>query len=512
MDLFKSVGSFIQSFTGLVSTPAFVSQAVKQDIGKPPVYPTPNTMAFINAYNTNATIYTIINYISKKFGNIPRYTYSIEDEQSEKSLKWTMRSNVVHLKMIKKLLTKAYGETTIKPDITPEGRLARLTDRPNDRQGQSSYYSDVCLFYTLTGEAFIELNRGNITDENGQLLDDDIIMKMPVLEKIVRPSQWVNPVPSKDNIDEVLYYRFEKYPGQFVNIPKVNMIHWKDTNPNYDGAQGTHLRGQSALLAGLKLLTQDNSATDASVAMQQNQGAKGILYSEAQANPTPVQSSQIQGVIDDKVNSTSRKGAVGFLGGSKYGYLDMGQTSIDMQLIAAQQQVFVRLCNLFGIPPAIFLTETTYENLQEAGKSLLTNKVLPACCSFRDEENRVLLPSFGLDPAVYTTDIDATVITELSEDMTALSQQLAISVWKSMNEKREAMGDERMDDPNMDLILVPNNLVSLDDLVINDGLNSFTSNSGNSNSDNTGGAKPGLYEQDSSEEGTTGAPGNAPGK
>lgn len=490
MDLLASVGRYISSLA-TPRLPLYADfQNTARDIGRPPVYPTPNIATYINAYNTNSTIYTILSYITQKFGNIPRYMYAIEDEQAEKSLKWMLRQRAVNLREIKTLKTKAYSNNPVQSDLTPEGKMAALTARPNDRQGQDTYYTEVFLSYELIGEAFVYLNRGieqgNIYDDTGEIIPDEVISKMPVLEKIVLPAQFVNPIPTKENISEVLYYRFEDSPGHFTNIRKVDIIHWKKPNPNYDGSMGTHLRGMAPLSAGLKLLTQDNSATDAAVSMQQNQGAKGLLFNKSIVNPNPKQVSDIREVIDTKINNTGVKGSVAFLGGADYDYKNFGQSAVDLQLLDSQQKVFIRLCNLFGVPPAIFLTETTYENLQQAGKSLLTNKILPACCSFRDEENRVLLPAFGLDPNKYTTDIDASVITELSEDMTALSTQLANSPWKTYNEKREAMGDERSDDPNMDKILVPNNLISLEDLMVNDGLNSFTGDSADGVPDNSG--------------------------
>ena len=511
MNLIESVKSFLSGNVAIPPLPLVNNyfEDNKTQIGKPPVYPSANIATYMAAYNTNATIYTILTYISQKFGTVPRYCYKIDDEQSAKSLKYLLKQSKIDFKNIKTLSKKAYGNTAIKPDLTPEGRLAALTARPNDKQGQDSYYAEVELFHELTGETYVYLNRGigyNNIDIDGQLLDDDVVIKMPVLEKIVLPTQWVNPVPSKTDINEIIYYQFQDTPGHYVNISTVNIIHWKKTNPNYDGAQGTHLRGMAPLAAALRLLTQDNSATDAAVSMQQNQGARGLLVNKSIANPTPTQIGQIRDVVDTNINGTNNKSNISFLGGSDYDYFNFGQSAVDMQLLDSQQQIFIRLCNVFGVPPAIFLTQTTYENLQQAVKTFLTNKIIPSACSFKDEENRVLLPAFGLDPSQYTTDIDATLITELSEDMTALATQLSLSNWKTINEKRKATGDEPLEDPNADKILVSNTLISLDDLSVNDELDSY-SGMGNSNKPTNG-----LHEQADTEAGNAGNAGNASSK
>lgn len=481
MDLIQSVKAFLTA--QITQSKIFLSPQV-QDIGRPPVYPKWDIQTYINAYNTNATIYTLVSFVTEKFGSIVRYTYTIQDNEATKSYKYYIkRKGHKSKKQIKDLKTKAYGETVVKPSgssITgdPEERLAALTDRPNDDQGQDSYYAEALFYYLLTGESFILLNRGDIKDATGRMKDPKVIARMPVLEKKVLPAHKMTIIPSRQDINTIILYKFEDYPGHFVEIPPVNMIHWRTINPNYDGTLGTHLRGLAPLAAGLKLLTQDNAAIDAAVAMQQNQGAKGVLYNENLSSPTPVQGSAIQGVIDTKINNTAVKGAVATLGMGKWGYLDMGQTAIDLQLLQSQQSIFIRLCNLFGVPPAIWLTETTYENLQQAMKSLLTNKILPLASSFRDEENRVLIPAFGLDPNKITTDVDATMIPELSEDMAALTVQLSQSTWLTPNEKREAVGEEPDEDPSMDKHYIQNNYVAIEDLTVNDGLDSFDPNSG----------------------------------
>jgi HK97 family phage portal protein len=514
MDLAPALRSFMSRAATPV-VPLWQNNAATKDVGKPAVYPAPNVTTYINAYNTNATIRMIVDFIAERFGNIPRFTYAVEDEQAEQAMKWLQKQRTINLKELKKVKNKAYGATVspYDPDLTPEAKLAALTARPNDKQGQDAYYIELAIYYALLGEAFIYLNRGigfgTVYDPQGQEMTDEDVKKLPVLEKVVLPAQFVNPVPSKEDVNEILYYRFEDTPGHFVNIRACDIIHWRTVNPNYDGSIGTHLRGLSKLASGLKLLTQDNSGTDASVAMQQNQGAKGLLFNKTVGNPSPEQTGAIRDVIDTNINNRSRKGSVAFLGGADYGYLDMGQSSVDLQLTQSMQQVLIRLCNLFGVPPAIFLTETTYENLQQAVKFALTNKILPMCCAFRDEENRVLLPSFQIDPRTFTTDIDATLIPELAEDMTALALQLNNSPWKTLNEKREAMGDEEMDDPNMDKILVNNTQIFLEDITVSDGLDSFGVDSGSGNTDSNGGAGQGLHEPAAPKKGNANAAGDA---
>jgi HK97 family phage portal protein len=298
---------------------------------------------------------------------------------------------------------------------------------------------------------------------------------MPPLELTSLPPQYVEIVPDPTDVYGVIGYYFV-INGVRKFIRKADMIHWKRPNPQFDGQTRIHQRGLSPLQPGNKLMTQDESATDAAVAMQQNGGARGALYNETMDNLDPVQRTQIERVVDKKLNGVDRKGAVATMQG-KWGYLDIGQSSVDMELVDSMDQVFVRLCNLFGVNPMLFLSQATYANVQQARKDLVTSLVMPMACSLRDEMNRVLLPAFGLDKS-YTHDADISQLPELQEEMGQLITSLMQAWILTPNQRLEMLNEEKSDDPLMDKVWVPNNLLLLDDAAISDSLNSFTDGTG----------------------------------
>jgi HK97 family phage portal protein len=482
-------GIFGQGFAGRVfGTPMMTDAAGKiQPViyGGPAVYPDVNLLNFVQkGYSANGTVFTIIAMASRKFGSLPRYVYQIQDRKAERQMKALMKQGQFPLKQWTELEKKAYDEQVVDND------LSELLARPNEAMGQDFFYALCCVFYMVCGEVFIWLNRGDIEG-----MDDDIADLMKPVEMFVLPPQYVDLIPDPDDVWGVTGY-YLRVSGQRVFLRKSDVIHWRQPNPNFDAITRTHLRGFAPLNAGNKLVTQDDSATDAAVAMQQNDGAKGILYNKTLDNLDAVQKSQVRGVVDARINNKDIKGAVATLQG-EWGYLDLGQSAVDMELVKSQEAIFVRICNLFGINPMMFLANATYENIQQARKDLVTNLLLPMACSLRDEMNRQILPAFGLDPKQYTHDVDIGQLPELQNDMASLVASLATAWWLTPNQRLKIMNEEESDNPLMDEVWIPTGNQLIDDAAVSDTLNSFEddpgANPGDSNGKNPGvpGRKPG---------------------
>lgn len=458
----KKNGNLVQGAKQSVYTNNAIKPII---IGGPAVYPDPNLLRFVqDGYSANATVYTIISMASRKFGSIPRYVYKINNQNAARQYKALVKQGHFTLKQLSRLEVKAYDEDVI------DNKLSELLNRPNAGQGQDVFFETACMFYMIAGENFTWLNRGDIDD-----MTDEEANNVPPLEMYNIPPQYMRVIPDPEDVWGVIGYIFI-LSGVERFLRKDDVIHWKKPNPNFDAATRVHLRGFSPLNAGNKLITQDDSATDASVAMQQNDGAKGLLYNETLDNLDAVQKSQIETTISRKVNNRDIKGAVATVQG-KWGYLDLGQTSVDMDLVKSQEAVFVRICNLYGINPMMFLANATYENIQQARKDLVTGLVLPMSSSLRDEFNRALLPAFGLSQQ-YTHDVDVSQLPELQNDMSLLITSLNLAWWMTPNMRLAAQNEEESTDPDMDEVWIPNNLIMMKDAGQTDLLNSFTDDNG----------------------------------
>jgi phage portal protein BeeE len=134
-----------------------------------------------------------------------------------------------------------------------------------------------------------------------------------------------------------------------------------------------------------------------------------------------------------------------------------------MELVDWGTKTLRDLCNIHNVPAELFIENQTYANKNEARKDLVTNNTIPARNSFRDELNRQLLPAFGMEGS-HTIDNDYSDLPELQQDLKMMAESLDKMPHLTPNEKRMMMNYEPIDNPNMDKVYIPNNLVCIDDV------------------------------------------------
>ena len=430
-------------------------------VGQLPVYPALNLSTYVSAYNNNATVYTIVNLMARKFATLPRYLTEVSDESSQKRYKHLLRTNPgASHKRLKELYKRAYNQQL--PSIAAQSAITKLIENPNEYMGQDTFYATIYTYKKTTGNAYVWLNRGDIDGITGPDR-----LKMPVLEMWVLPSQFITIAVDRDYLfgEIVGYVLYDQ--GVPIHFAPEDIIHWRDPNPRYDSYNFTHFYGVSPLEPGMPLITQDKAGRDAMVAMYQHGGARGVL---ARTDPdaqreTPEQAASRRSAIDTKINNRAEKSSVVSLIGD-WKYLQMGDSAVDMEFVQTMDKVFQRICNLLGCNPQLFETQTTFNNVEQARKDLITNAILPDACSYRDEENRVLLQAFGLDDSKYCIDIDPTDISELQDNMKDLTATIMSNWTLTPNERREELGFDESDDPALDEHYFPNNLILAEDAAV----------------------------------------------
>lgn len=422
----------------------------------PPVYPDSDLDSFIDdGYAGNASVFSIVSFIARKFASVPVYEFKVKDEKSSKKYKHygSSLTSPGAIQRAKVLHTKAYQEMETISD------LGKLLKRPNPTEGADSFWEKIYSYKKICGEAFIWLNRGDTTGK-----DDLTIDAMPILEMYVLPANKVQIIPDPDDLWGVHHYVLEV--GDLIPIRKNDIIHWKSVNLQFQGKDNrTHLRGMSPLEPGLKVLIQDDDSTDAAVAQYQNGGAKAVIFERNKTSLTPEQAATLKTVVDGKINNKAVKASVAALQGD-WGMLDLGLSSTDMELLEGSKIAFTRLCNLFGVPPGLFLPGETYENQQWQMKQLVTNLIVPDWCSLRDELNRQLLPAFKITTQS-TIDIDYTDLPELQQEIGKMVDALMKAWWFTPNQRLKMMNEEESLNPHMDEVWIPNNLVRIDDAAVN---------------------------------------------
>lgn len=373
--------------------------------------------AICEGFNASAAVYAIVEKDANKFASIPRLLVDAKLEKLRKKLP---------------IKYKALAQTT-----PVSNKLADLLKRPNPYQGQAAFFKITRAFYNITGESFIWLNRGDLPDNTE--LDDTAAMLYPILEMYILPSNMMRIVPDPENYYGVIGYIFV-YAGVEIPIRKADIIHWKKTNLTFDPINKTHLRGMSPLKPGAATLQQNKDSTLSSVRMYQNDGAKGFIFGKNNPKMTPQQESDIRAVINRKINNNDIKGAVAVINGD-WGYTDLGNNSVDMELIEGNQWTWKTLCALWGVPYQMFDPSVTYANLEFAQKNWITNDIIPATQELDDELNRILLRAFAMEGR-FVIQCDYSKLAELQEDLAQMNAWLLTAWWFTPNEKREMQGAE----------------------------------------------------------------------
>ena len=182
----------------------------------------------------NATVYSLINIITKAASTIPINVYEKVNNNELKRYE-AMSSGLVDGSILHKanLIKK---QALVQLEDTD---LHRLLERPNPSQSYATFISELIAFGKLTGNRYIY----GIGPETGNNIGK-------YQELYVMPSQ-VMEIISGGMFDPVKEYRVE-YNGAY-SIPAEQICHIKDFNPYYDGT-GSHLYGQSPLKSWFKVI------------------------------------------------------------------------------------------------------------------------------------------------------------------------------------------------------------------------------------------------------------------
>lgn len=376
-------------------------------------------------YLGNADVYSIVTFLSRKAASIPWYVYKLNNtEKGRTSLqkyKQLSRGIAFQGAFEKALIERknAYSE-----NIVENSALAKILERPNEYQAQDQFLENLFGYRFISGEGNIYGNDGNL---GGQFAELNVL-----------PTQFLDIYPDKNDLYGLVGYRLMVDKG--IDIPKTNVLQWKTWNPDFNATTRSHMRGVSPLRAAYKTLRMSNAAADASAMMAANGGAKGAITPKPLGTVVPSftieQANIIKRAVNEDINTVDNKGKVAVLQ-TPWDYLNFGLSSVDMELVKTMQMSLHQWCRVFGLPAVLFDVDTSsYNNYQNAMRDLITNTIMPMCCSLRDELNKWLVPRYGED--VYI-DFDITALPEMQQDMERMVRSLRDANWLTMDEKRVAM-------------------------------------------------------------------------
>lgn len=445
------MSSIIDRFKSIISknaqqTAKQYNQAIYNWLGESIVWNPENDDSYITeGYRKNATIYALINLITKAATTIPFQVYEKTNENDYKRYK-AMTSGAFDASIIQKakILQK---RSLIELEDT---ELHELLERPNPAQSYNSFITELIAFGKLTGNRYIY----GIGPETGPKVNK-------YTELYVMPSQ-IMEIVSGGIMQPVSKYKIE-YNGTF-EIPASEICHIKDFNPYYDGT-GSHLYGQSPLRAGLRSLTTNNEAVQTGVKYLQNQTARGLLMSD-DGDINEVQAQQLKDKFKKQFQGSNNAGEV-IITPKKLSWVNFGLNAADVSLIEQYNASIKDLCNIYNVPVQLLnnTDSASYNNMKEAKKALYQNAVIPELLKIKDELNRWLSPKYGNKLCI---EFDFSVIPELQEETDKVVDQLLKAWWITPNEKRAAMNygiDEnqiKLDDYYIPANLIPSQMNEID--------------------------------------------------
>lgn len=424
-----------------------------QKVGTNLVWLQDNQESYINeGYCGNDIVYSIISIASEKARVAPWNVYKIVDESSLKLYHAEFSKKNFNIKKALDYRTKALEL------YTGDGKLNELLDWPNEQQTFSDLVAESMISKMSTGNRYIR----------AILLDGGANTGKPQ-ELHALPSQWTQIFATNTFPARVAGYQVY-INGIPLPFSKEEVMHDKMPNPVFD-FYGSQLYGQSPLKAMIYNLTRSKYAKQASTSSFVNLGPDTIIYVD-DTRMTGDESVEQAGAVKKKLYEehsgvfNRKKMAVS---GYKMGAIQLGLSPVDLNILNSEKWDVVMIANCFNFPHIILFQEAaTHDNLKEAEKSLTSRCVLPHHTSFRNNFNRKLQTDWGYKGQNICVDFDLSVYNELNPDMVQLTGWIKQSDWLTIRMRYELqqqeLPPEYANDPMVDKIFVPTNLVPLDDL------------------------------------------------
>lgn len=422
-------------------------------------------------YNINDIVYSIVNLIMEKCRVAPWGIYEIADETAYKSLhgmqrksNWTAKDFSQAHSLQKKALRL----------VNNPGKWGDLIKNPNDTETFNDYVANGIGYECLVGNNYTWAN----------VLQAGANKGVPS-ELWLLPAQWINIFATDTFPTRVTNYQVSIWPG--VNYQPGEVLHEKTWNPNWN-TNGEQLYGLPPLKASLRRMQNNNSSVDSQTADFENNGVKGVLHMKAQPGQIsgeellPEVNSLKQTVVSEW-SGVQNRGRMG-ISGYDMGWLPIGLTAEEMQIIESQKWSLRMLCNPFGVPSQLLNDDQkAYNNFAEAEKSLTMRACLPRLTRKRDNLTMKAQKDWGLDKR-YVIDFDMTVFSELQEDMKDMVSWLTPLLDRGLplNRVLELLALEKIDHPYYDQPrITPQMGESLEDYQLNDIDNALNNDNGQEN-------------------------------
>lgn len=403
----------------------------------------------IKGYGENPDVNAIVNQMASKTTSIPYIIKPINDDDSYKKLK-RLPIDLTYLqkKQYKKLSEAAHIDVEQKMPL----------DRPNVNQT----WNDILFLYKVYLKVCGNVYLYKVSPKEG--VNTGVPMQLYIL-----PSHWVQIVlksnaSSLSSENPIDYYILEQ-GNQFIKFESDSIIHIKRPNPFYN-QNGSHLYGYSELMAAIRNINSSNSGIDQNVKTMQNSGVYGFIHSgEGQS---PLTSEQAQSLKERLVDMDNETGRLSNIAGSsaKLGFTRISLTTDELKPFDYLSNDKRTLCNCLNWSIDLLNEDKSgsgfgVDTMIEARKRVIVDNVKPDLDLFASYFNPEFIQKFkGYEKSVI--DFDISELPEMQAD-TAKMIDWMVKAPLTLNEIREAVNYETIDDGNLDIVYISGSLKRVDD-------------------------------------------------
>ena len=343
----------------------------------------PKRPEYINeAYKKNGDVYAVINQIATKASSVPFSIRKVKDERAERVL-IQKRSSLLRGNPLHQLQLKMLGGQAYNPESEPLPFAV-----PNPHQTWPEFITLHETFYNACGESFLFYT----TPERGINAGKPVqLFVLPAhLIQIVVKNGWQD-LPLGES--PVAWYQL-LWQDKYYKFPAEQVMHITMANPTFD-FQGNHLYGMSPLMSVWYEIMAGNEGNMNNIRMQKSGGGIGLIYGKKDILEEE-QAKELKNRIVEMRNDPTAMAQIAGIS-MEIGFERIALSTKDMMPYDNQKYVQKKICNALGWSDKLLNNDegAKYDNMIQAYKTVITNKLEPDLNALSETLTRHFLPKFG---------------------------------------------------------------------------------------------------------------------
>lgn len=365
--------------------------------------------------------------------------------------------NVNIYPIIRKIINPAIGvKWELNDHATEEEAIDQtmmmLLKNPNASQSFNQFVDEAMAWRLTTGNRYIYWMAPESGPNKGKPAE---IHLLPASQVEIIQGDWLQPVKAYHLTIGNIY----------KEIPAERVIHGKTTNLQYD-LSGSQLYGMSPLQAALKIMTATNHGYDR-MTTQFEQGGPDYIITGTKDTATQEWTPEQKQTFWDWLKSPRFKKDRFHAKNLPIELHELGKSIVDMNVLEYIKLSLRDYCNIYGVPSALMNDNeyaTQSANAREYQRQLWNNAIIPELEMLKEDFNKLCGVYNKLTGQDLYFDYCLDDIPELQTDNSTQAAALAQAWWLTPDEKREAMGKEETNLPEMQTIYAPMGTVPLSEI------------------------------------------------